>query len=123
MAIIDKLFPAPEVDARLPLVAQLVAQLLVEHGLAQIYHVPGDQVSALRKEIRRRVRDLSGHPIKTNYVGGVIHAECEPVYEIHAMTYQRAAVEALPSFLTGSDESALPSLPDWNVYWGNWAVS
>lgn len=57
----DGYFPKPEVDGWLPVVVQVVADTLVEHGYAEVRGVPGDQQATLRTAVRARVRERTGH--------------------------------------------------------------
>ena len=47
---------------QLPLVARLVADLVAVHGYAEIYGVPGDQLTELRRQIRSLVGKDNNHP-------------------------------------------------------------
>ncbi|MFU8875467.1 hypothetical protein [Micromonospora sp. SL4-19] len=65
LTLMDRLFPAPAVDRRVPVVAQKVADVVREHGYAEVREVPGDQLAALRKEIRSLIRQQTGQPAQT----------------------------------------------------------
>jgi hypothetical protein len=52
----DKLFPAPELDDRFPLVVQVVMDTVLEFGHAELRGVPGDPQAALRAQVRSAVR-------------------------------------------------------------------
>lgn len=65
----DRLFPAPAVDRRVPVVAQVVCDVVREHGHAEVQQVPGDQLAVLRKEIRSLIRQQTGHPAQTPAAG------------------------------------------------------
>ena len=54
LAAIDKSFPTPTPDARIPVLADLAATAVNEHGTAEIVGVPGDQMNALRQRSPRR---------------------------------------------------------------------
>lgn len=120
MTSMDKLFPAPTPDPRLPLVGRMVADLIIEHGFAEIYHVPGDQLESLRKLIRKLVRAETGHPIETHHFGDVLYLACDPIYKTHALEYQREAVEALSNYLHGD---GIPREPKARVSWTTWSTA
>lgn len=117
LAAMDKLFPSPAPVERLPLIAQVVADLIIEHGFAEVHHVPGDQLAALRKQIRKLVRSQTGHPIETHHLGDVLYLSCNPIYRTHALEYQREAVESLSTFLHGD---GTPREPKARVSWTTW---
>jgi hypothetical protein len=123
LASMDKLFPAPRADDRLPLVADLVASLVAEHGVAEVRDVPGDQQAALRNEIRTLVRKRTGYLIQTIFTNDTLHIVCEAVHDLHADQRLHAAVAALPNLLTNDPPSAPPPPPGWLVWWDTWAVS
>jgi hypothetical protein len=50
LALLDRMFPPPPIHPQLPLVARLVSDLVAEHGYAEIYDVPGDQQTELRRQ-------------------------------------------------------------------------
>lgn len=120
--MLDKLFPAPPPDGRIPLIAQLATDLLTEHGLAEVRAVPGDQLESLRTAIRALVRQRTGHPIRTLVRDDMIHMVCEPVYDLHAEEYQRIAVRAIPSLLLDGAQAEPPALPDTIIVWDAWDV-
>ncbi len=66
LSLMDQHFPQPRVHDRLGLVAQMTADLVCEHGYAEVEHVPGDQQAALRKAVRALVRKQSGHASTTS---------------------------------------------------------
>lgn len=120
LASLDKLFPAPTDNERLPLIAQVVADLIVEHGFAEIHDVPGDQLAALRKQIRAKVRAATGHPIETHHINDVLYLSCDPIYRTHAVEYQREAVQAVQDLLSG-DGTLTPMDPKSTASWTTWA--
>jgi hypothetical protein len=95
LASLDKLFPEPQRDDRFPLVAQLAADLVIEHGYAEITHVPGDQQSALRKHVRLAVRRRTGHTIQTFAHESMVIFVCEPIRKLHETENIRDAAEAM----------------------------
>jgi hypothetical protein len=96
LALMDKLFPAPTEDPRLPLVA---ADVIAEHGFCEVHHVPGDQQLALPKAIRAKVKAKTGHRIETTLIDATLYIHCEAIYALHADQYSRAAGEAVSAFL------------------------
>jgi len=120
LAAMDKLFPPPAPDPRLPVIARVVADLIIEHGFAEVHHIPGDQVETLRKQIRKLVRADSGHPIETHHLADVLYLACDPIYQTHAMEYQREAVEALSNYLHGD---GVPREPKARISWTTWSAT
>lgn len=120
LALMDKLFPEPELDDRLPLVVQLITDTVVEHGYAEIRGVPGDHHAALRKQVRAAVRKRTGYGIQTLVHESMIVFVCEPIHEQHADEQSRMAAEVMDSFLTGKPTPALPT--PWRLSWDAWAT-
>jgi hypothetical protein len=65
LAIMDKLFTEPVPDGRFPLIVQIITDTVAEHGYAEKRNVPGDQQSALRKQVRSALRQRTGHRLHT----------------------------------------------------------
>lgn len=118
----DGYFPAPLVDKRVPLVAQLVADTIVEHGYAEVHGVPGDQQATLRRAVRARVRELTGHASRTLVRGSTVMVTCPALYAAHEAEYAHAAAEAIEEVLgPGKREPRRPrGVPDWVVAWDAW---
>ena len=121
LATMDKLFPAPLPDQRLPLVAQLVTDAVLEHGRAEVRGVPGDQQQSVRSAVRMLVRQRAGrscrsyvHESRIFFVSEAIHAE-------HAEENMRAANEAIDLALSGGDLTPI-SEPAWCLSWDTWNV-
>lgn len=72
LTLMDRLFPAPAVDQRVPVVAQLVFGAVRTHGYAEVRGVPGDQLAVLRKEVRSLIRQRTGHPSVRSEQGWVV---------------------------------------------------
>jgi hypothetical protein len=125
LALMDKLFPAPRPDDRLALVTQVVMDLLVEHGYAEIQSVPGDQQATLRAAIRKAVLSRTGHGTRTYVHQSMIVFVCDALYEQHADRHEREAREAMNAVLdpamTGTEIKPIRS-PEWRTSWDAWAV-
>lgn len=122
LAIMDKLFPAPAPDQRLPLIAKLGADTILEHGHAEVRDVPGDQQQALRTAVRTLVRQRAGENCRSYVHESVIFFVSEAIYAEHAEENMRAAAEAIDRALTGHD-TTLVSEPAWRLSWDTWNVS
>ena len=120
LALMDRLFPEPRRDDRFPLVAQIVTDLIVEHGYAEIRDVPGDQQAALRKHVRSAVRRRTGHGTRTFVHKSMIIFVCEPIHEQHSAENMRAAAEAVNRVLTGEPVRAEERA--WRLSWDSWDI-
>lgn len=60
LSLMDRFFPEPKLDERFPVVAQVITDLVLEHGYAEIRGVPGDQQEALSSNVRSAVRRRAG---------------------------------------------------------------
>lgn len=118
LSLIDRLFPEPRLDERLPLVTQLIADLVIERGCAEICGVPGDQQAALRKHVRAAVRRRTGHGTRTYAHGSVVAFECEPIWEQHKIENLQAAAEAMTRVITGEPGQAEAS--SRRLLWDAW---
>jgi hypothetical protein len=122
LSLIDRFFPEPRVDGRLALVAQLAADLVGEHGCAEIRNVPGDQQAALRKAIRSVVRTQTGQASRTYVFHNAVHVVCQAIFDRHAMEYSHAAMDAVSDLLFGDGQPRPAQLPDWIILWDAWNV-
>jgi len=120
LALMDKFFPDPRPEERLPLVVQVITDLIMERGCAEIGDVPGDQQAALRKRVRAAVRERTGHGIRTMASDGIVNFVCEPIFEQHKARYLRAAAEAVSRVLTG--EPGSPEDLPRRLSWDTWSV-
>jgi hypothetical protein len=118
LSLMDRLFPEPRRDDRFPLVAQMVTDLIMEHGYAEVRGVPGDQQAALRKHVRSAVRRRTGHGTQTFVHESMVIFVCEPIHEQHAAENMRAAAEAMNRFLTGEPVQAEERA--WRLSWDTW---
>ncbi|MET8351453.1 hypothetical protein [Micromonospora sp. NPDC005206] len=119
LTAMDRLFPAPAVDRRVPVVAQVVCGVVREHGYAEVREVPGDQLAVLRKEIRSLIRQQTGHPAQTLVHGDLLLVVCDPLRDPEAE--MRAAAEAVGAVLFGDQPlpATRPERP-WIVTWTAW---
>lgn len=108
LAIMDKHFPAPLLDDRFALVVQIIIDTVAEHGYAEMRHVPGDQQAALRRQVRSAARQRTGHGLQTLVHQSMVVFICEPISQQHATEHERAAAEAMGSFLTGEPATPRP---------------
>lgn len=115
LALMDKLFPAPELDDRFDLALQAITGTVAEHGYAEMWNVPGDQQAALRKQVRSAVKKRTGHPTQTLARGSLLVFVCEPIHQKHAGEREHAVAEATSSVLTGQPARPLPT--PWRLSW------
>ncbi|XKK37117.1 hypothetical protein HFP72_19620 [Nocardiopsis sp. ARC36] len=119
LTLIDQHFPKPSPDPRLTLVAQVVADVVVDQrGFAEIHDVPGDQQEELRKAVRKLVRQRTGHQVRTHLFNGVLHIECQAIYDQRAEQYMREAADVMEAVFRG--ESPPQMNRDWVVSWAAW---
>lgn len=78
LALMDKLFPAPELDDWFDLAVQAIAGTVAEHRYAEMRDVPGDQQAALRKQVRSAVRKCTGHPSRPSPTGACSCSSASP---------------------------------------------
>lgn len=122
LAVMDKLFPAPSPDERLPLIAQLAADSILEHGHAEIRGVPGDQHQRLRTAVRAQVRERAAQNCRSYVHENTIFFVSEAIYAEHAEENMRAAAEAVERALAGRDTTPVHE-PAWRLSWDTWAVN
>jgi hypothetical protein len=115
LTLMDKLFPAPELDDRFDLAVQAIAGTVAEHGYAEMWGVPGDQQGALRRQVRSEVKKRTGHPVQTLARGSLLVFICEPVHQQHAAERARASAQAAYSVLIGQSAQPLPT--PWRLSW------
>jgi hypothetical protein len=125
LALMDKLFPSPRPDDRLALVTQIVTDLVLKNGYAEIQSVPGDQQAALRAAVRKAVRSHAGHGTRTNVHQSMVVFVCDVIYDQHAEKHDREIVEAMNAvvdrIMTGGEIKPIRS-PEWRTSWDAWAV-
>lgn len=122
LSVMDKLFPAPQPDERLALVARLVADSIGEQGHAELRGVPGDQQDAVRKTVRTLVRQRTGQNCRSYVHETMVLFVAETIYAEHAEENLRAAAEAIDRARTGGNLTPMHE-PAWRVHWDTWAVS
>jgi len=120
LALMDRLFPAPELDDRFGLAVQALTGIVAEHGYAELWNVPGDQQAALRKQVRSAVKKRTGHPAQTLARGSLLVFVCEPIHQQHAAERERAIAQATGSVLAGQPAQPLPT--PWRLSWDAWAA-
>jgi hypothetical protein len=117
LTLLDKLFPAPKLHDRFPLVVEIIADTIVEHGNAEILGVPGDHQTALRKEVRAEIKKRTAHGLKTHAHESMVVFVCDPIYDMHADEHTRRGAEAMDAFLTGKPVARQPPTRLW---WRTW---
>jgi hypothetical protein len=120
LALMDRLFPPPELNGRFPLVVQLVVDTILDHGYAEIRSVPGDQQAALRKEVRAEVRRRTGYGCRTYAHESLIVFHCEPIHDQHKAEREELARQAMSNFFEG--RPSRPVQRPWHLSWDTWAV-
>jgi hypothetical protein len=121
MASMDRHFPKPQANDRLGLVAKVTADLVGEHGYAEVHHVPGDQQGLLRSAVRSLVRKETGHSTSSLVHDPMVIFTCEAIYDLKRDEHSRAAVEAIGNALFGDGEARPVKTPDWRISWNTWA--
>ncbi|MFE9204870.1 hypothetical protein [Micromonospora sp. NPDC007230] len=117
--LMDRLFPAPAVDRRVPVGAPVVCDVVREHGYAEVREVPGDQLAVLRKEIRSLIRQQTGHAAQTVVHGDLLLVVCDPLRDAGAE--MRAAAETVGAMLFGDQPLPATRLKrPWVVSWTAW---
>jgi hypothetical protein len=120
LALMDRFFPAPEPDERLPLVAHLLADAVAGHGYAEITAVPGDQQAGLRVRVRAEVRRRTGYGCRTYVLESMVIFVCEPISARRNAQLARTAGEAMGGVL-----DSVPSRGGrrpWQLSWETWAA-
>jgi hypothetical protein len=115
LALMDKLFPAPELDDRFDLAVQAIAGTVAEHWYAEMRDVLGDQQAALRKQVRSAVKKCTGHPVQTLAHGSLLVFVCEPIHQQHAAERERRIAQSFGSALTGQPAQTMPT--PWRLSW------
>jgi hypothetical protein len=117
LALLDKLFPAPKLNDRFPLIVQIIADTIVEHGTAEILDVPGDQQAALRREVRAEVKKRTRYGLATHAHESMVIFVCDPIFDLHADEHMRRAAEATDAFFTSSPVShQSPTRLSWRTW-------
>jgi hypothetical protein len=120
LALMDRMFPPPSAHPRLPLIAQVVAETVVERGYAEVHGVPGDQQTELRRRIRALVGTQTGHRCQTLVHGSMVVVICESVAERHREEAMREVAKRMNEWSSGKPTAPWPD-PEWRHYWSTWA--
>jgi len=115
LALMDKLFPEPQLDDRFDLAVQALTGTVAEHGYAEMWNVPGDQQAALRKQVRSAVKKRTGHPTQTLARGSLLVFVCEPIHQQHAAERERRIAQSFGGVLAGQPAQPLPT--PWRLSW------
>jgi hypothetical protein len=122
LALIDRHFPKPTRDSRLPLVAQLAADVVVnQRGFAEIHNVPGDQQDDLRTTVRAMIHQRTGYSVRTHSINGVVYVECQAIHNQRADQGMREVAEALDALFKGEPPPRLER--DWVISWTAWDIT
>lgn len=123
LRIVSSRLQSPPLDDRIPLVASLVLQEVVEHGDSRVDGVPGDQVEALRVAIRAELRrhQLRG---RTYHFGETVFIESDDAYnalpEKRKDEIQQHVMDALNSMMNA--HHGWRSSPPRGISWDTWRV-
>jgi hypothetical protein len=124
LTLMDRHFPAPDPAPHLPLVVQLLTDLLTEHGYAEIHSVPGDQQQILRSQVRAKLRERAGCGSRT-----FAHESMVAFWSDAIRRERREAIEAemrqaleQDSELTETGEAQVHQ-PEWRLNWDTWRTS
>jgi hypothetical protein len=120
LSLLDKLFPAPRLNERFPLVVAVITDTILEYGTAEILGVPGDQQAALRREVRAEVKKRTGHGLTTHAHESMVIFVCDPIYDRHADEFMRRGAAAVDAVLAGQP---VPSQPPTRLFWSTWAAA
>jgi hypothetical protein len=115
LAIMDKLFPEPQLNDRFSLIVQFVTDTILVHGTAEILGVPGDHQSALRKEVRAVVKQRTGHGMESYAHEGIVIFVCRPIYDEHAEEHERQMAAIMNARWSGGPA---PEVPPIRMSWG-----
>ena len=116
MESMDRHFPKPKASKRLDPVAKAAADLLGEHGYAEVRHVPGDQQKLLRSAVRSLVRKQTGHSVQSLVHEAMVIFTCDSIYDLKRDEHGRAAMEAVAAFLA-TGETRPSKTPAWRLSW------
>ena len=118
LTVLDKSFPTPTRDDRIPVLADLVATAVNEHGTAEIDGVPGDQMNALRHAIpRRATATFSGFSTRTITQDGLLVISSPETRHLIEQTAARAIADFDFGATTKIDDTG------WRFHWTTWSVS
>jgi hypothetical protein len=120
LALMDRLFPEPQLDDRFPLVVQLVADAVADHGYAEIRAVPGDQQTALRNQVRGEVRRRTGCGCRTYAYESMVIFVCETIHAQHEAEMTELGGDAVSEVLDVVPQRR--ARRPWQLSWETWAL-
>jgi hypothetical protein len=120
---LDALFPQPAVAPAVNLLAELAADQVIEHGSAEIYGVPADQVEALRKQAKKAVR-ARGFSSRTVQRDDLVLIYSDAAYEAIPLEVRlardRAVADAMSIVFDGGHRPQRET--PWRLRWSTWDV-
>jgi len=117
LAVIDKSFPTPTPDDRIPVLADLAATAVNEYGTAEIVGVPGDQMNALRQAVRAELRQRFGFSTRTFTQDGLLVVSSPETRHLIEQTAAHAMTEFDFGATTKVDDTG------WRFHWTTWSMS
>ena len=81
--------------------------------------MPGDQQTALRREVRAEVKKRAGYRLTIHAHESMVIFVCDPIYNLHADEYMRRGAVAMDAVLTGEP---VPPQPPTRLSWSTWAA-
>lgn len=120
---LDKLFPQPAIAPAVNLLAELAADQVIEHGSAEIYGVPADQVEELRKLAKRAVRSR-GYPSRTVHKNNLVLIYSDAAYEAIPLEVRDARDADVAEAMNVVWQGGRPAPRDtpWRLHWSTWDV-
>jgi len=124
LRVLDSLFPPPDVNASIELVASLACDLVEQFGVAEVWLVPGDQLERLRRAIRAAVRTRLGFSCKTLRGGDALYVHCDKAYALHQDEHEERAAAALSNAFDLDDDAPRRTFspPEWRIDWRTWST-
>ena len=117
LAAIDKSFPTPTRDARIPVLADAAATAVNEYGTAEVVGVPGDQMNALRRAVRTELRQRFGFSTRTFTQDGLLVVSSPETRHL----IEQTAAQAMADFDLGT--TAKVDDTGWRFHWPTWSLS
>lgn len=124
LTLMDRHFPAPAPAPHLPLVVELVSDLLAEHGYAEIHGVPGDQQQLLRSQVRAKLRERAGCGSRTFAHESMVAFWSDAIREERREQIEAEMREALErvSEMIETGEVRVHQ-PEWRLFWDTWRTT
>ena len=126
LRVFDKWFPATEAPSGMELLALNVADTIEAYGFSRVMSVPAEHVEALRRSIRKQLRDR-GYRSETHHVDGVVHVLSEDAHaaidpEILSRRDHEVA-ERIGQIMRGTadERPTLQGQPDV-IQWSTWVT-